>query len=196
MKKLISFAIILFIFTPISFSQNKVWLIDGTVYKSDGQGIVDSNKVVIIDKKIKSKLIDTSDVFAIISDLDTMFLYSSTEYPLEKAKFFMQGQIDGKSYKNTDVYVGAFVVGVASPILLNSLSFLYFLAPVISTSYTAVFSTINMDIPHEDYDTRYKDNESYIRGYRLSATKEKVKKMSAYSIVGLVTGVSILFLVQ
>lgn len=196
MKKLISLTIILFILTPFIFSQNEVWLIDGTVFKSDGKGIVDSNKILIFDKKMKSKLIDTVDVFAIITDLDTIFLYNSTEYPLEKAKLFMKGQIDGKNYKNSDVYVGAFVVGIASPILLNSLSFSSFLAPIFSTAYTAIFSTINMDIPHNNFESKFKNNESYVRGYRLSATKEKVKKMSIYSVAGLVTGVSILFLIQ
>lgn len=190
MKNIISSIFIFLLFSTIAFSQNEVWLIDGSVYQGDGKGIVDSNKVVII-KKNKQKLVDTSEVFAIISKTDTLYLYSSDEYPLEKAKYFMQGEIDGKSYSNSDVYVAAFAAGVLSPIILSILSYSTFLSPIIPGAFTAVFSVVNTDNNTTGFKTKYKDNEEYVRGYRLSATKQKVKNMSIYSVAGLFTGIAV-----
>lgn len=178
------------LFSSVVFSQNEVWLIDGSVYKSDGKGIVDSNKVVII-KKNKQKLVDTSEVFAIISKTDTLYLYSSNEYPLEKAKYFMLGQKDGRNYTNSDVYAGAFVTGILSPIILSILTYSIFISPIIPGVYTAVFSVVNTDNNPTGFETQYKNNEEYVRGYRLSATKQKVKKMSIYSVAGLFTGIAV-----
>ncbi len=194
-SKIIS--LLFFIFLTInSFSQNQVWLIDGSVYKTDGKGIVDSNKVLIYNKKMKSKLIDTTEIFAIIAGKDTMFLYHSDKYPLKKAKYFMQGQIDGKKYKNTDLYVSSFAVGIISPILLASMSYSTFLSPILPAAFTAVFSKVNPKKNPNNLNPKYINNKEYIRGYKLSATKQKIKNMSIYSIAGLATGIAVLVLIN
>jgi len=196
MKKIISIAIVVFLIIPVLFSQNEVLLTDGTVYRSDGEGIVQSDKVLVYsNNKLKSRLIDTSEVFAIINKEDTTFLYDYKNYPLDEAKLFVQGQIDGKNYKNTKACIGAFVFGVASPILVYSFSLSQCILPLLPTGYTTIFSKINLNKPHKSFDLRYKDNISYQRGYKLSATKEKIKQVSIYSAAGVVTGISTMLLI-
>ena len=194
-SKIISLLFFIFL-TIASFSQNKVWLIDGSVYKTDGKGIVDSNKVLVYNKKMKTKLIDTTNVFAIISGKDTMFLYHSDKYPLRKAKYFIQGEIDGKKYSNSDLYVSSFAIGVVSPILLASMSYSTFLSPIFPAAFTAIFSKVNPKKEANKLNSKYLNNKEYIRGYKLSATRQKIKNMSIYSIAGLASGIAILVLLH
>lgn len=200
MKKLISIVAIVFLFIPFMFAQKEVLMVDGSVYKSDGNGIVDENKVLVYNNnnnKLKSRLIDTSEVFAIINDNDTMFLYDYSNYPLEEAKLFVQGQIDGKNYRNIKANIAAFTFGVASPIIVYFLSISPSLLPLIPATGTIVLARVNTDKTHKSFDSSYRDDKSYKRWYRLSASKEKVKDMSICSAAGLFTGISaMLFLAQ
>ncbi len=185
---------IIFLFSTFNLlnAQNQVITTDGFVYKSTDNKIDSLGYIEIIKKNGKAKLIDTSVVFAVISGNDTTFLYDNQDYSLEKAKIFMQGQIDGRDYKNMPVYIGAFVTGVAAPIGITYANFSAFYSPLISVGYIATFSGVNTDNQHLDIPDEMRNNDDYVRGYKLSASRTKIKNMTLYSVGGLVTGFVIL----
>ena len=176
------------------FAQNYVWLTDGKkVEVSTGE--IDQDGYISYMKKDKVKYIDTADIFAIIKNSDTTFLYNNLDYPLENAKMFMQGQVDGRKYKNNYVYAGAFLMGAVSPTLLSYTPIYVALAPVISVGYIAAFSAENPNSKFCKISDDLKQNEDYVKGYKLSATKRKIGYMSLYSVAGLATGYALLFLI-
>jgi hypothetical protein len=176
-----------------AIAQNKVITTDGFVYQSVDNKIDTLGFVQIIKKNGKIKYIDTAEIFALISDNDTAFLYYSTDYPLENAKYFMQGQIDGRKYKNKMVNIGAFAVGAGAPILITYANFSAFYSPLFSVGYIASFSKVNTNNPKLNIPDNMRNNQDYIRGYKLSAGRTKIKNMSIYSVAGLVTGFGILW---
>jgi len=199
-----------------AIAQNKVITTDGFVYQSVDNKIDTLGFVQIIKKNGKIKYIDTAEIFALISDNDTAFLYYSTDYPLENAKYFMQGQIDGRKYKNNVLYIepscffpayllakyeykinpsyfGAFAVGAGAPILITYANFSAFYSPLFSVGYIASFSKVNTNNPKLNIPDNMRNNQDYIRGYKLSAGRTKIKNMSIYSVAGLVTGFGILW---
>jgi hypothetical protein len=191
MKKFIFILLLLFSVAKI-FSQNyEVWLIDGTVLHVDGFGVVDSGRVLVICKD-RYKMIDTTDIFAIIQGLDTIYLYSNPSYPLSKAKEFMRGQIEGKNYSAPLLYAGAFISGAITPFALTCLSMETYTAPLEPLLYTILFSKVdNKKIP----DIVAQKNADYIRGYKVSATKKNIKNIAIFSYAGLVTGFSVMSLI-
>jgi len=178
-------------------AQNKIWLDDGTVINAQSIEVeLDSGYVYLVNMKGKSKYFNTFDVFAVIQQTDTLFIYDNPDYPLEKAKMFVMGQIDGKNYKNYYVYSGAFVTGVASPILLVSGGLSAFWSPIISGVYVAGFSPVDTDSRFCDIPDNLKNNEDYITGYKLSASKKKIMNNTIFSVVGIATGIAILTVLE
>lgn len=185
-----------FIFNNIS-AQTEIWLDDGTVINAvniDCQ--IDSGYVKFDNSKGKTKYIDTLDIFAVIQQADTIFIYNNPDYPLEKAKMFMKGQIDGKNYKNIYVYSGAFVTGVASPFLLEIIGVSSFWSPLVSGIYIASFSKVNTDSKFCNIPDDLKNNDDYIAGYKYSASRKKIMNSTIFSTVGLVTGITILTIIK
>ena len=194
-KKIFSTIILLFSFFVV-FPQSTVWLIDGTVLTTNKCEFGDKEYIECFTEKGKIKHTDTADVFALIKGTDTTFIYENPNYPLEKAKIFMEGQIAGKKYNNYYVYTGGFVMGAIAPYSLIFTPIPAFLAPVVSVGYTASFSHVNPKSKFCDIPDKYADNEDYVAGYQLSATRKKIKNTAIFSAIGLVTGYAILFLVK
>ncbi|MBN2893005.1 MAG: hypothetical protein JXL97_14145 [Bacteroidales bacterium] len=197
MSKKIFFVGLFILFSFFGNAQNKVWLIDGTVLKTNKCKLGEDGYIECYTEKGKLRYTDTADVFAIIvRETDTTFFYENNEYPLEKAKYFMQGQIDGKNYNNYYIYTGGLILGAATPTLLAYTPVYVFLAPVFSAGYIASFSGVNENSKFCDIPEEYKDNEDYIKGYKFSATRKKVRNTAIFSTVGLAIGYGLLFIIQ
>lgn len=179
----------------ISFAQSIIWQTDGTVFEAKSTKI-DSGFVEIVKKNGKTKFLDTADVFAIISGVDTMFLYSNPDYPLEKAKMFVKGQIDGKKYNNYFVYTGAFIFSTGTTIGLRYTPIPDFLSPLFSAIYTACFSKVVTKSKVCKIPEELQKNEDYIAGYKLSASKKKILNTSIYSVIGLITGYAVITIIS
>lgn len=196
MKKVIYTIVILFAFISAN-SQNKVWLTDGTVLTTNNCKVDDKGNIKCYNEKGKLRYTDTADVFAIIvRETDTTFFYDNPNYPLNRATDFMKGQIDGKNYNNYYVYSGGFLVGIGAPFLMTSLSVFDFLSPVVSIGYIAGFSKVNPNFKFCDIPEEFKDNQDYIDGYKLSATKKKIRNTAAFSTAGLVVGYTVLYFIN
>lgn len=178
------------------FSQSTVWLIDGTVLTTNKCKFGDKGYIECFTDKGKIRYTDTADVFALIKGTDTTFIYENSDYPIEKAKFFMQGQIDGKEYNNYYTYAGGFVAGAIAPFLLTYTPVPSFLSPMVSVGYIASFSHVNTESKFCDIPEKYAENEDYIKGYQFSATRKKIRNTAIYSVAGLAVGYAILFIVQ
>ena len=195
--KLLLFSIFGLLIISNVTAQNELWLDDGTVFEAQSIDIqIDSGYIHLINMKGKSKYFDTLDVFAVIQQLDTVFLYNNPDYPLEKAKMFVKGQIDGKKYKNYYVYSGAFLTGVASPILLEVASLSAFWSPLFSGAYVAGFSRVNTNSKFCNIPDNLKTNEDYIAGFKFSASKKKIMNNTIFSVAGLATGIVILSILE
>ena len=195
MKKLILF-LGFFSFLASMYGQNEIWVDDGTVYSAKKIEIDSLGYITIENDKGKTKFFDTLDVFAVIRQNDTVFYYADNlDYPLERAKMFVKGEIDGKNYKNNYVYAGAFVAGFATPVALTSVGLSAFASPIFSVVYVAGFSSVNTDSKFCDIPDDLKDNEDYIKGYKLSASKKKIMNNSIFSVVGLATGIVTLIII-
>ena len=196
MKKLFLFLGFLF-FLVNMYSQNEIWVDDGTVYYAQKIEIDSLGYITIEDDKGKTKYFDTLDIFAVIRQNDTVFYYANNpDYPLERAKMFVKGEIDGKNYRNNYVYAGAFITGLATPIALISANFSAFASPIFSVVYVASFSSVNTDSKFCNIPDNLKDNEDYIKGYKLSASKKKIMNNSIFSVVGLTTGIVTLIILE
>lgn len=195
MKKIV-FISILLMFAISGYSQNTVWLIDGTVLKTNKCKIGKEGYLECFTEKGKQRYTDTAEVFAFIVDKDTTFIYDNPDYPIEKAKMFMRGQIDGKEYNNYYVYAGGFALGVVTPFAMTYTPVPTFLASLVSVGYVAGFSSVNPNGKFCDIPEEYVNNEDYIAGYKLSATRKKIRNTSIFSVAGLAVGYAILFIVK
>ncbi len=196
MKKLV-LLLGFFLFFGSMYSQNEIWLDDGTVYSASEIEVDSLGYITILNNKGKTKYFDSLDVFAVIQQNDTVFYYAdNSDYPLERAKMFVKGEIDGKNYKNNYVYAGAFITGLATPIALTSVSLSAFASPVFSVVYVAGFSSVNTDSKFCDIPDDLKNNEDYVRGYKLSASKKKIMNNTLFSVVGLATGIVTLIILE
>jgi len=193
MKKSIFILFSLFI-SSLAFAQNIVWFTDGTVLDCKS-AVIDTSFVKVIKQNDKVKYYDTAVVFAIITGADSTFLYNNPDYPLDNAKMFIKGQIDGKNYKNNLVYAGAFVSGASFPVLLTVSGFSAFWSPLLSGIYVAGFSKVNTNSKHCDIPEEYKNNEDYIKGYKLSASKKKITNNTIFSVIGIASGITIISLI-
>jgi hypothetical protein len=178
------------------FSQDRVWLTDGTLYNAKSVNTLDSGYVTILTKRGHTRSVDTADIFAIITRSDTLFLYNNKTYPLQKAKIFMEGQKDGKKYKNTYVYSAAFATGLLSPFLLNLIKVNNFLSPLVSGIFALTFASVNPDKNHKFMNSKYLNNDDYKKGFRISASKQKIKNIAIYSSAGLFCGIVVLYFIK
>ena len=183
--------ILLVIFTIDVDSQVQLLLNDGKTKMSINGQIDTLGRIEIISKKSRKLYVDTSDVFAIISNSDTLFLYTNEQFPLSKAKYFVLGQQAGYNYKNTLLYTTGALVGFVTPIALKASNSPSFLSPIIAAVYVASTSSVGKkQIPPQ-----YLNNEDFVRGYKLSATSKKVKNLSIFTVTGLVVGVVFTYVV-
>ncbi len=197
MKKLI-FSIVLITISQLLWGQNKVWLNDGSVLNTKAcQFNTDKKYIGCENSRGKRRYIDTSDVFAlIINDADTAFFYSDEELSLENAVDFMKGQIDGRKYNNYYVYAGGFLTGVSAPIIMTKANFYSFLAPLVSAVYVSSFSCVNTKSKFTNIPEEYRSNDNYLRGYKMSAKRKKVKNTAIFSVAGLAVGYALTFVIK
>ncbi len=195
MKKII---IILGIFLSVYGlkSQNQIWYIDGTVKEAKSVEINEFELLKYTNKKDKVIEPDTAEVFCVITVSDTTFFYDNPNYPLEKAKNFMQGQIDGKNYNNYYVYTGAFLTGAASPVAMNYVAIIDLISPLIAVGYVASFSKVNEQSRFCNIDKKYQANEDYIKGYKYSASRKKIRNSAIFATTGLVCGYFAAYLIN
>lgn len=195
MKTIILFLLTFFISFSFLSAQSEIWLDDGTVFKITDYEIDTTGIVEIKTIKNKKRYLDTVDVFAIIDNEDTTFLYNNPDYPLNRAKMFVKGEIDGKKYKNYYVYAGGFLTGASIPFALSLINISSFFSPVISVIYVFAFSPVNTNSKFCDIPENLKNNEDYINGYKVSASKKKITNTAIFSVVGLATGFAIVYFI-
>ncbi len=195
MKTIILFFLTFFVSLSFLSAQSEIWLDDGTVFKISDYQIDSTGIVEIKTDKNKKRYLDTADVFAIIDNEDTTFLYNNPDYPLKRAKMFVKGEIDGKKYKNYYVYAGGFLTGAAIPYTLSLVNISSFFSPVFSVIYVFAFSPVNTNSKFCDIPENLKNNEDYINGYKVSASKKKITNTAIFSVVGLATGFAIVYFI-
>jgi hypothetical protein len=195
MKKILILALFL-ISNLMIWAQAEIWLIDGKTYKSKTGNIDTAGFVEITKENGKINYIDTTDIFAIIKGNDTLILYNDPNYPTQKAKMFVIGEIYGRKYKNPYIYAGAFVTGFLSPIILKVSNLPTFVSPILPAIYVASFSSVNSKNIKDSIPASYIENEDFVKGYKFAASRKKIKNSVIYSVAGLATGIAFLYIIE
>lgn len=190
------FTIILILLSVQLFGQYDVWMMDGRVYKITDSVNISSSGLEVQKTNGKIILVDTSDVFALVGKQDSIFYYNGSEQEIRSATMFMKGQIDGLKYKNRMLDAGAFLVGFASPVLLVYTPISSFYSPLVSGIYVATASSIPPNTDKVIQDSVLRNNPDYIKGYKYSVARKKVKNATFYSVLGLAAGISTVILLE